>query len=82
MLHESVNEQVQIALKNFSFRRCYPLEIIKFSVAHQGVTVGRNQLKRLDQLSVCSTHCCAVEKSDIFKAYKVHACFASVSSTI
>ena len=34
------NEQVQIALKNFSFRRCYPLEIIKFSVAHHLVILG------------------------------------------
>ena len=46
------NEQVQIALKKFSFRRCYPLEIGKFAVAHKAMTVSRNQFARVKQLSI------------------------------
>ena len=46
------NEQVQTALKKFSVHRCYPLEIVKFSVAHQAMTVGRNFFNQLKQLSI------------------------------
>ena len=46
------NEQVQIALKNFCFRRCYPLEIGKFSVPHETMTAWRNHSDRVNQLSI------------------------------
>ena len=46
------NDQVQRALTNFSLRRGHPLKILKFSITHPDILIGRNFSNQVQQRSI------------------------------